>query len=107
MTPLLVRPEAELEVDEAYQWYKQRSEELAEEFVDLLGRCFLDIQENPLGYPKFHKNARRLVMTKFPYNIIYMLEEGLLEDGSFGETIIVFAVAHARRNPRSWQRRLT
>jgi hypothetical protein len=40
MTPLLVRPEAELDVDEAYQWYRQKSEDLAEDFLQTLGNCF-------------------------------------------------------------------
>lgn len=65
----------------------------------------MDIQDNPLAYPKIHKNVRRLVMPKFPYNILYLLENGLLENGDFGETVIVFAVSHAKRDPKQWQRR--
>ncbi len=105
MTSLLVRPEAEVDVEEAYIWYRQKSDELAESFLQVLGDCFLSIQENPLGYRQVYKTMRRFVMPKFPYSIIYLIEEGLLESGDFGETIIVFAVVHAKRNPEHWQRR--
>ena len=106
MTPLLVRPEAEADVEEAFIWYKQKSDELAESFLQILEDSFLSIQENPFGYPRVYKNMRRFVMPKFPYNIIYLLEEGLLETGEFGETVIVFAVIHAKQNPQRWQRRV-
>jgi hypothetical protein len=46
------------------------------------------------------------LLQKFPYGIFYLVEEGLLEDGELGETIVVFACFHAKRDPKTLQRRL-
>jgi hypothetical protein len=46
------------------------------------------------------------LLRKFPYGIFYLVEEGLLEDGELGETIVVFAYFHAKRDPKTLGRRL-
>lgn len=71
-----------------------------------LETCFLDIQESPLAYPVVYTGFRRYLLQKFPYGIFYLVEEGLLEDGELGETIVVFACFHAKRDPKALQRRL-
>ncbi len=103
---LIIRPEAEEDIAEAYTWYTSRSNELGEGFVKALETCFLDIQDNPLAYPTVYKNFHRYLLQKFPYGIFYLVEEGLLEDGELGETIVVFACFQAKRDPKSLQRRL-
>jgi toxin ParE1/3/4 len=67
---------------------------------------FFELQANPLAYPVVYKTLRRFLLSKFPYNIFYLVEEGLLEDGELGETIVVFACFHAKRDPKGWQGRI-
>jgi plasmid stabilization system protein ParE len=78
---LIIRPEAEEDVLEAYTWYASNSRELAERFTQALETCFFELQDNPLAYTVVYKTLRRFLLPKFPYSIFYLVEEGLLEDG--------------------------
>jgi len=48
-------------------------------------------------YPIVFSNARRAVLRRFPYSLIYV---------ESGDDILVVACFHGRRNPRRWQDRL-
>lgn len=43
-------------------------------------------------------NARRVLVTGFPYDVVYQIREDVME---------VLAVAHQRRRPGYWRNRLT
>lgn len=73
---LIIRPEAEDDIAEAYAWYVSKSKNLGEEFVKALETCFLDIQENPLAYPVVYTGFRRYLLRKFPYSIFIWLQKG-------------------------------
>ena len=47
-------------------------------------------------FPVVHKNYRRVLIKRFPYQIIYTLQES---------TILVLAVFHAKRDPERWVNR--
>lgn len=67
--PLLIRSEAEADIDEAYRWYEDQQEGLGAEFVKVLEDAFAKIRTHPEMYPLVHRNARRLLIPKFPYGI--------------------------------------
>jgi len=48
------------------------------------------IKRNPEIHPIEYKGTRKHILKRFPYKIIYFVEE---------EKIIVLAVLHGRRNP--------
>jgi toxin ParE1/3/4 len=93
---IVVRPEAAREVQEAFDWYEQRSEGLGLEFLRTADACMAGVQRNPLAFPKVHKEVRRVLMRKFPYALFYLIE---------GESIVVVACFHAKRDPVDWLRR--
>jgi plasmid stabilization system protein ParE len=98
---LLIRPEAQSEIAEAFDWYQERAEGLGDEFVRVLDACLSSILRQPLAYPIVHRNARRALLRRFPYSILYIIEAQ--EDNL--ETIFVLACFHIRRDPRQWQKR--
>jgi len=55
------------------------------------------IQQNPLLYPVIRKEARRALVHRFPYGILYLLYE---------KKAVVVGVFHASRDPKSWDERL-
>ena len=87
---LLVKDEAIQDMTEAFDWYENKRAGLGAEFLDEVDQCYDRIIQTPEHY-QTHKEQRIAVMHRFPYKIVYEIE---------GETIVVFAVYHDKRNPK-------
>jgi len=94
---LILRPEAEADLTEAFEWYEARASGLGFEFVRSVDSLLSSIRRNPLSYPIVYKTIHRALTRKFPYEIFFVLET---------ETVIILAVFHAKRNPKHWQERI-
>lgn len=90
-------PEALREIDDAFEWYLERSVQAAEALVREVTKALALIAASPAIWPRFEAGTRRYVLRKFPYGIIYRE----IPDG-----IEVVAVAHHKRQPRYWRGRL-
>lgn len=93
---ITVRPEAAREVQEAFEWYEEKSEGLGLEFLRAADACLAGISRNPLATPAIHQEVRRALLRKFPYALFYIAKE---------EKLIVLACFHAKRDPVDWMRR--
>lgn len=93
---LIVRPEAEEEMAEAYNWYEERMHGLGSEFLLNVDATMNSILRNHQQYPVVYKNLRCALTRRFPYQILFVTEDTL---------IVVVAVFHARRDPKHWQER--
>ena len=93
---IVVRPEAEAEITEAFRWYEDKSEGLGSEFMRALEASLSYIQRNPTAYATIHKQMRRALLRRFPYSVIYLIDGG---------KIIILACFHASRNPKQWRNR--
>lgn len=93
---IVVRPEAEAEIAEAYQWYEDQSVGLGLEFLRALDASLSAIQRFPASYAVVHKEIRRAVLRRFPYSVYYLYEN---------DTIAVIACFHGSRDPKQWQDR--
>lgn len=94
---LIVRPEAEAEMTDAFDWYEDRVPGLGSEFLLCVDAVFSAIQRTPQHYPCVHKTARRALSRRFPYEIIFIEDD---------ERVVVLSVFHAKRNPKQWQERI-
>jgi plasmid stabilization system protein ParE len=94
---IIIRPEAELDIQEAFEWYEAQSRGLGSEFVRSVDACLSAIGRNPLAYPLVRKQARRALLRRFPYGILYVFEQN---------TISVVACFHGKRNPKQWLDRI-
>jgi plasmid stabilization system protein ParE len=94
---IIVRPEAAREVQEAFDWYEEKSEGLGLEFLRAADACMAGIKRNPLAYATMYQDTRRALLRKFPYALFYVVRE---------ERIIVLACFHAKRDPIDWMRRI-
>ena len=90
------RPEVATELLEAVDWYQARAPGLGAEFLRSLDAALAAIQRNPLAYPVVFGNARRAVLRRFPYSVIYEPSR---------DEILIVACIHGRRDPRRWQER--
>ena len=94
---LIIRPEVERDLSEAFDWYEQRRAGLGEEFLREIDLVLKRIEENPLRFAPTYLQGRRALPKRFPYKVYFTVR---------GETISVVAVVHARRHPQSWQKRI-
>lgn len=84
-------------MQDAYEWYEARVEGLGDELADSIEAGIRFITDFPLACPLIHKNIRRLLVTRFPYVILYFVE---------ADTVVVIAIFHCKRDPKVWKRRL-
>ena len=98
MTELAVtiRPEAEADIADSFQWYESQRQGLGEDFL----LCVEEALSRASRYPTLHsivyKKIRRLLIRRFPFGLFFIEGEG---------SIVVLAVLHARRNPKTWKQR--
>lgn len=91
-------PEALREIDDAFERYFEQSVQAAEAFVRETASAFALIASSPTVWPRYEAGTRRYVLRKFPYSIIYRETPDGIE---------VVAVAHHKRRPKYWRRRVT
>ena len=95
---LIVRPLAEGDLEQAYQWYEGQSEGLGAEFIRAVDAVFAALERQPEQYPVTHGQIRRALLRRFPYAVYYVIREDR-------RLVQVIACLHQRQNPRRWQLR--
>jgi plasmid stabilization system protein ParE len=94
---LIVAPEAEQDVADAFGWYEGRRPGLGEDFLSCVDACVQGIRRAPEMYPAVHESYRRALVRRFPYAIFYE---------HAGETVTIYSVFHTSRDPDKWRQRL-
>jgi plasmid stabilization system protein ParE len=97
LKPLKYHPAARREIKAAHAWYFRQSVQAADGFYYELLPALDRLQERPRLYPAHLHGTRRVVLHQYPFSIIY--RELLIE-------IQIVAVAHAKRRPGYWAKRL-
>ena len=92
-----IHPEAQLEQDEAFEWYRERSVLAAERFIQAIERARTAIQNSPEGWAHYLHGTRRYLLKRYPYVVVYRVTDNRIE---------VIAIAHGRRRPGYWADRL-
>ena len=98
MPPVGVRflVEAQADVWAAEAWYRARSPAVAASFVREVRSAVARISQSPRAWPVVRRNARRYGLKRFPFGIIYRVEDS---------GVCVIAVAHAKRRFGYWRDR--
>lgn len=96
---IVVLREAELELEEAIEWYEARRVGLGGEFLGCVETIFQHVAESPVLHEKVKGDYRRVLVRRFPYAVFY-------EFDSQTNIVTIYAVFHTSRNPRKWQTRL-
>ncbi len=94
---LVLAPEAEQDLAEAYAWYELQRSGLGEDFLGCVGACIEALLRSPAMYAKVHESYRRALVRRFPYAIFYEQSDELLT---------VYCVFHTARDPGKWRQRL-
>lgn len=94
---ILLRPQAEAELAEAISWHEAHGCGLGADFLRAFEAALSAIKRHPQAFPVILKEARRAMLRKFPYSVIFTVS---------ADEILVVACFHAKRNPKRWQKRI-
>ena len=89
-------PEARAEYLASIAYYEDERVGLGSEFVQDVESAIQMILVYPSAFPVIGADVRRCMLRRFPYGIMY---------ATLDETVVVIAVAHAKRPPGYWQSR--
>ncbi len=94
---LIVRPKAEEEMADAFDWYEDLVPGLGSDFLLCVDAIFSAILRAPQQYPRVYKMARRALTRRFPFQVIFVEDD---------ERVVVLSVFHAKRDPEQWRDRI-
>ena len=89
-------PAAQLEIDEAADFYDLEGPGLGSVFLDAVERSLKQVSEFPHASPITIKHVRKKLVSGFPYAAMY---------SEIGGAILVLALAHHSRRPFYWRGR--
>ena len=90
-------PDAEAEIEEAFDYYRGISVELGRDFLAKFEAALAGIRANPNQGAFVRRPVRRLLLKRFPYSVISFPKDG---------EVFMVAVPHKRRRPFYWLSRL-
>ena len=96
-SPLEFHPEAEEEYLSALRWYRDRSLPAAVKFENAFQQAIEKINHSPERWPVYFARFRKYRLRQFPFSIVYRCDSS---------RTFVLAVAHGRRRPGYWKRRV-
>ena len=91
---LILAPEAEHDLNEAYGGYERRRVGLGEEFLSCVEACFLGICRMPQSHAVVHAQYRRALVRRFSFAVFYEF---------LGDSVVVYCVFHMSRDPEKWR----
>ena len=94
---ILIRPEAEFEIEQAYSWYEKQRISLGVDFLLCVEEGLAKIKRSPQTYPIAYRKVRRILVRRFPYGIFYFID---------GDLVVVIPVFHSHRDPMQWKSRI-
>lgn len=90
-------PPAKRELRNAAQYYEGRVPGLGHDFIREVRKSIDRIIRWPNAWHPLDEEVRRCRTHRFPYGIIYTIENGV---------VLVISVMHLRRHPDSWRKNL-
>jgi hypothetical protein len=88
---LVILEEVFTELNEAALYYEERQFSLGRALVDEFELAIARILKNPEGYEKKYKNFRQSLLNRFPYLVLFEIDEN---------HIVIYRFINARRHPK-------
>ena len=89
--------DAASEIEDDRAWYRERSESAEAGFLRELDHAIQQVTDAPAQWPIYLAGTHRYVFPTYPYSLVYFVED---------DVIRVVAVAHDKRRPGYWRKRL-
>lgn len=94
--PVVIRPAARAEFDEAADWYEGQQPGLGADFVAEVQQVLDAIAAHPERFAIAAGDVREAAVSRFPYCVYYRVR---------ADRVAVIAVFHTSRDPAIWQGR--
>ena len=94
--PFSIHETAEVEINEAADFYDLEDPGLGSVFIDEVERAIQSISQFPEAARIVRGRVRKKPLTKFPYSLVYSVPPG---------EVRLLAVAHQKRRPFYWRGR--
>jgi len=90
-------PEAEAEYHAAIEEYVAYSDETGARFIGEVGRAMQRILQAPHRWPAHLHGTQRVLLRRYPFSVVYVHDP---------DRVFIIAVAHQKRRPGYWRKRL-
>jgi len=97
MTLLRFHSEVKAEVKAAFDRYWEESQPAALNFNLELDAAYWKLRKSPRLYPQYLHGTRRVLLDRYPYFVVFR---------ELDDAIQIIAVAHAKRRPGYWKKRV-
>jgi plasmid stabilization system protein ParE len=87
------RERASREYLDSLLWYKIRSIDAAENFVNAINETLERISVNPTRFRNTYKDFYEVSTKKYPFSVVYFIDEG-------EKRIVVVSIFHFKRSPK-------
>ena len=77
-------------------WYLEKNVNVHKKFVIAFFEMMDVLKRNPKIFAKVYNNKRKANLKKFPYSIVFFIEEN---------KIFIISIFHHSRNPLIWEKR--
>lgn len=82
---------------QAYEWYDELEPGLGSKFLSELNEVYAKLIANPFLYSKRYNDVRDVMVSRFPYIVIYEV---------FGHEVAIYSIFHTSRKPKKKYRKL-
>ncbi len=93
-----ISPDAEDDIQEAYDWYERKRRGLGERFLRNLRESLKVLETQPTIFAELITDVRFLLVDQFPYAIYYV---------TIDNDVHVAGVIHTSRDPAIWKLRIS
>jgi plasmid stabilization system protein ParE len=93
-----LHPLAWEEIEAGEEWYRERSPDTSVGFIAAIAEALESVSEAPHRWPKHLHGTRQFILHRFPFSVIYLDDPDMVR---------IIAVAHHKRKPGYWKRRLS
>lgn len=81
-------------------WYKsQNVVGLDKRFIEDISKSLKRIETNPEAHSLVYKNIRKILLTSFPYKLLYY-------EDNLNREVHIIGVIHQSRDPKVWKKRI-
>jgi len=84
-----IRPRAETDLQQAWQWYEREQSGLGDKFLAEMRELIQSLHEYAERPPEYYRGFHRLLAPRFPHKIFYRIQ---------GDRVIVFRVLHTTQH---------
>lgn len=93
---LIFSPEAKAEFEDGVRYYERQFQGLGRNFREDVRQALVRLRAWPLAAPIEQGDIRRLLLSRFPYKLLYSVE---------ADHIYILVLAHLHRAPDYWVER--